>query len=63
MQNVVAQTLVAMAMKFGQRHGDPVAYRLVYLRVCLYIRLSIDSAPARSLLFFVVDSVCMSVCL
>ena len=57
MQNLVRPTLVAMATTFA------LGAESNRLPACLYVCLYVDSAPARSLLFFVVDSVAPFVCL
>jgi len=54
MQNLVRLTLVAMATTFA------LGAESNRLPACMSV--CIDSAPARSLLFFGVDSVCLSVC-
>ena len=38
-------------------------FKYLGLYFCCQKQLTVDSAPARSLLFFVVDSVCLYVCL
>jgi len=40
-----------------------ISIKFITLIIMVFISNLIDSAPARSLLFFVVDSVCMSVCM